>query len=80
MIEKVVKKMDIKDFSEIKENLEYWLSKDPSERVEAVELLRKSAYEPQQDFVELLALFNVHNVEYVIVGAYALAFHISGYC
>ena len=27
------------------------------------------------DFRELLALLNVHNVEYVIVGGYALAFH-----
>ncbi len=31
--------------------------------------------EAQQDFKELLALFNVHAVEYVIVGAHALAFH-----
>lgn len=31
--------------------------------------------EVQQDFKELLALFNAHAVEYVIVGAHALAFH-----
>ncbi len=31
--------------------------------------------ETQQDFKELLKLFNVHNVEYLIVGGYALAFH-----
>ncbi len=31
--------------------------------------------EIQQDFKELLKLLNAHNVEYVIVGAYALAFH-----
>ncbi|HPD57694.1 MAG TPA: hypothetical protein P5294_10945 [Smithellaceae bacterium] len=31
--------------------------------------------EVQQDFKELLALFNAHKVEYIIVGAYALAFH-----
>lgn len=29
----------------------------------------------QPDFKELLALFNAHHVEYMIVGAYALAFH-----
>ncbi|MBU4304358.1 MAG: nucleotidyltransferase family protein [Candidatus Omnitrophica bacterium] len=29
----------------------------------------------QKDFKELLELFNKHKVEYVIVGAYALAFH-----
>jgi hypothetical protein len=31
--------------------------------------------EVQQDFRELLALFNAHAVEYVVVGAHALAFH-----
>ena len=31
--------------------------------------------EVQQDFRELLKLFNAHNVEYVIIGGYALAFH-----
>ena len=31
--------------------------------------------EVQQDFSELLALFNDHRVNYVIVGGYALAFH-----
>jgi hypothetical protein len=31
--------------------------------------------EVQQDFKDLLALFNKHEVEYVIVGAYALGFH-----
>ena len=31
--------------------------------------------EVQPDFRELLASFNAHRVEYVIVGAYALAFH-----
>lgn len=31
--------------------------------------------ELQKDFKELLELFNKHKVEYVIVGAYALAFH-----
>ncbi len=31
--------------------------------------------ETQPDFRELLALFNVHRVEYLIVGGYALAFY-----
>ena len=31
--------------------------------------------EVQQDFRELLALLNAHGVEYVIVGAHALAYH-----
>lgn len=31
--------------------------------------------EAQKDFKELLELFNGHKVEYIIVGAYALAYH-----
>ena len=31
--------------------------------------------EAQSDFKELLALFNEHKIEYLIVGAYALAYH-----
>lgn len=31
--------------------------------------------EVQQDFRELLELFNKHKVDYIIVGAYALGFH-----
>ncbi len=31
--------------------------------------------EVQQDFRDLLALFNKHNVEFIIVGAYAMGFH-----
>jgi hypothetical protein len=31
--------------------------------------------EAQQDFRDLLELFNAHKVEYMIVGGYALAFH-----
>ena len=31
--------------------------------------------DPQPDFKELLTLLNRHGVEYIIVGAYALAFH-----
>jgi len=31
--------------------------------------------EVQQDFRDLLALFNAHRVDYIIVGAHALAYH-----
>ena len=31
--------------------------------------------EVQEDYKDMLALFNAHNVDYVIVGAHALAFH-----
>jgi len=41
MIEKVVRKTSLKDLSEIKENLAYWLSKTPEERIAEVERLRR---------------------------------------
>ncbi len=41
MIERVVRKGNLKDFVEVKENLFYWLSKTPDERVAAVEYLRR---------------------------------------
>mgnify|MGYP001140505327 CR=1 FL=1 len=41
MIAKVVRKGNLKDFPEVKENLAYWLSKTPDERVSAVEYLRR---------------------------------------
>jgi len=35
----------------------------------------ESAMEAQNDFRELLALFNAHEVDYIVVGAFALAHH-----
>jgi hypothetical protein len=36
--------------------------------------------EVQQDFKDLLALFNAHKVDYIIVGAHALAYHGAPRC
>lgn len=41
MIEKVMRKGNLRDWREVCQNLEYWLSRLPGERVEAVELLRR---------------------------------------
>ncbi len=41
MIQKVVKKARLGDFSEFREDLAYWLSKTPEEHVGAVEHLRR---------------------------------------
>ncbi len=41
MIEKVVRKRNLKDFSEVRENLAFWLSKTPDERIAEVERLRR---------------------------------------
>jgi hypothetical protein len=44
MIEKVLKKSNMRNFSELKSNLSYWLSKEPGERVEALEFLRREIH------------------------------------
>jgi hypothetical protein len=41
MIQKVVNKRNLKDSSSIREDLAYWLSKIPEERVMAVDYLRR---------------------------------------
>jgi len=41
MIRKVINRRDLRNFSSIKEDLIYWLSKTPEERVAAVDYLRK---------------------------------------
>jgi len=43
-MEKRVTKHDLHDRSEIRENLAYWLSRPPEERIAAVETLRKQYY------------------------------------
>lgn len=44
MIEKVAVKCSLKDWSNVKDSLNYWLSKTPQERIAAVEHLRKYYY------------------------------------
>lgn len=44
MIEKVVVRRSLKDSDSSKEDLEYWLSRRPEERVEAVEFMRRVFY------------------------------------
>ena len=39
MIEKVVRKAKLGEFDEVRENLAYWLSRTPEERVGAIEIL-----------------------------------------
>ena len=44
MIQKVVRKARLQEFSETKPNLAYWLSRTPEERVSAVEYLRRQIH------------------------------------
>ena len=41
MIERIVKKLDLEKDSSIKEDLAYWLSKEPQDRIAAIEFLRR---------------------------------------
>lgn len=41
MIQKVVTRRNLRDLSAVKDDLAYWLSKMPEERVSAVEYLRR---------------------------------------
>jgi len=44
MIRKTVHKGELERANETRENLEYWLSRPPAERIAAVELLRRQVY------------------------------------
>lgn len=44
MLEKIVRKGDLKTDSSIKEDLAYWLSRTPQERIAAIESLRRQSY------------------------------------
>lgn len=44
MIVKTVKKANLRDLSEIRQNLEFWLSKSPEDRIAAVERLRRERH------------------------------------
>lgn len=43
-MEKVVRKMTLQELSEVRDNLAYWLSKTPEERVAEVERLRRQQH------------------------------------
>jgi len=44
LIKKAVIKKNLKDYSSIQEDLAYWRSRSPEERVAAVEFLRRQYY------------------------------------
>jgi hypothetical protein len=48
MDRKTVQKHDMNNFSEIRQNLEYWLSRPPEERLAAVDALRREYYGDSQ--------------------------------
>lgn len=61
MIKKVVKKTDLMKNNSIKEDLKYWLEKDPIERVSAVEYLRRQ-YHGNSDRLQRVARVTQHSL------------------
>jgi hypothetical protein len=60
MISKVVRKMDMKEDDSIKEDLKYWLEKDPNERISAVEYLRRQ-FHGNSDRLQRIARVTQHS-------------------
>jgi hypothetical protein len=75
MIQKVVHKAKLHNHNEIRQNLEYWLSRTPEERVAAVEFYRRQVYGDIPRLQRMTQVLNANKVEFVVVGTYALAFH-----
>ncbi len=73
-IKKTVRKGRLDEIDSAKEDLEYWLSHPPEERLAAVEFLRRQWYGSTASSGKLFELLNAHDVDYIVVGAYALAF------
>jgi hypothetical protein len=43
-MQKIIKKLDLRNSDAAKNDLEFWLSRPPEERVSAVEILRRQYY------------------------------------
>ena len=71
----VIKKRNLRDPNLLKEDLEYWRSRPPEERIATVEGLRREYYGDILDLAQVVDIFNSYKIEYLIVGSYALAFH-----
>jgi hypothetical protein len=63
MIEKVVRKERLSQFDEVKENLAFWLSKSPAERISAVEHLRRQWYGNPQRLQRTVRVFCLSEME-----------------
>jgi hypothetical protein len=90
-IEMTARKIDMKDHDQTAEDIVYWLAKAPSERLRAVTFLtaqslpdtlheRKTQVIKEkatvfQLFEQLLGSLRAHQVEYLTVGGYAMAYH-----
>jgi hypothetical protein len=66
--------------SEPANDLDYWITRSPAERLASLETLREryswlKGIELQKDFKEFIVLLDKHDVAYLIVGGFAVAAH-----
>ena len=66
MIQKIVKKHRLQDRAATQDDLAYWLSKTPEERVATVDYLRRQYYGNAARLQRVVTLFNAHHVEYMV--------------
>jgi hypothetical protein len=74
-LQRIVRLISFADEQRTRPALRYWLSRPPMERVAAVEYLRDKSMDLAPDFDEFIGSLTAHGVEFIVVGAYALAFH-----
>ena len=67
MIQKYWKKRNLNDPTSSQDDLAFWLSKTPEERIATVAVCEDNIMEVEPDFRDVLELFNAHKVEYMIV-------------
>jgi hypothetical protein len=75
VIQKIVRKHRLGDSSQEREDLAYWMSRPPAERLEAVEALRQRKHGRTDRLERIAHVVNAREVQYVVVGAHALAFY-----
>jgi len=76
-MEKIVRKYKL---GEEPDDIEFWIKKTPQQRLEALYILRTRYINLflngiGSDFREFIQLLNENNVEYIVVGGYAVAVH-----
>ena len=75
MIRRIVQVRRVHGQSVRDPNEPYWLSERPDEHPAPADATVGRCAKIRDDFTELLALCNAHQVDYVIVGGYAMIFH-----
>ena len=74
-LKRVLRVTSFADEDRTRTALRYWLTRPPAERVAAVEYLRRQTDGARARLRRFIGSLIALGVEFVVVGAYALAFH-----